>query len=90
MLRLKAQTSLFPCIGLGNCFWFKNLNFNSFFFFFFFFFGGGGGGFRNLNILGDMTILWIFLEGRSSQNLAIFRGHFVRSRYRMRDIFLSC
>ena len=41
-----------------------------------------------------MKILWIFLGG-SSQNWVIFRGHFyafkdifLRSRYRMGDIFV--
>ena len=46
-----------------------------------------------MNIFGGMKILWIFL-GSSSQNWTIIRGHcyafsglFLRSRYRMGDIF---
>ena len=49
-----------------------------------------------MNIFGGMKILWIFFGG-SSQNWTIFRGHFyafydlfLRSRYRMEDIFWGC
>ena len=70
----------------------------------YFFVGGGSNflnfdifwGFQKNDILFGMKILWIFffLGGGSSQNWAIFRGHFyafeglfLRSTYRMGDIF---
>ena len=50
---------------------------------------------KNKNFLG-MNILWIFFFG-SPQNWTIFRGRFyafygifLRSRYRMGDIFWGC
>ena len=54
-----------------------------------------------MNIFGGINILLIFFflggGGGSSQNLTIFRGHFyaykdlfLRSRYRMGDVFGGC
>ena len=42
---------------LGAFFWFKFLNYIILFFFW------GGEGVRNINLFGDMKILWIFLGG---------------------------
>ena len=80
---------------------FKILNFNIFFFFFFFFFffwgGGGGGGSENEYFLGYEDFVIFFFWGGSSQNWIIFRAHFyafyglfLRSMYKMGDIFLGC
>ena len=51
---------------LGAFFLFKFLNY-----IFFFFWGGGGGGVRNINIVGGMKILWIFLGGHDKIGLVL-------------------
>ena len=33
--------------------------------------GGGGGGFRNIDIFGDMKILWIFFGGHDKIGLVL-------------------
>ena len=64
---------------LGAFFLFKSLNYIILllllFFFIFYFFFWGGGGVRNIDILGGMKILWIFLGG-SRQNWTSFRCFF--------------
>ena len=69
------------CVGSGHFWGFKILKFN-----------GGGGVFRKINIFCGMKELWIFFG--SSHNWTIYRVHFyaffglfLRSKYRMGDIF---
>ena len=75
---------------LGLFFWVQN--FESHYFFFFFFFWGGGVGFRKNIFWGYEDFVDIYWG--SSQNWTIFRCHFyvfkrlfLRSSYRMGDIF---
>ena len=59
------------CVGSGHFFFlFKFMNYIIYLFLFFIFFWGGGG-VRNINILGGMKILWIFLGNHDKIGLVL-------------------
>ena len=68
------------------------MNFN--FFFFFFFWGGGGGGFTKIIFLGYEDFVDIFCAITKSDyikgSFLCILGSFLRSRYRIGDIFWGC